>query len=97
VTTTLTFLSYYLGRLWSGIVWLFTGSPVTQEPVLRQANSRDFNAHFRSLVTGAAAGLNLYEGDSFFQMCDDARRMRRPVVIMAIRNRTNVNAHHTVE
>ena len=39
----------------------------------------------------------MYEGDSFFQMCDDARRLRRPVIILAIRNRSNISAHHTVE
>ena len=37
--------------------------------------------------------LKLREKYSFFQMCEDARRLRRPILILAIRDRTNQRAH----
>jgi hypothetical protein len=90
------FITYYLGRLWSGIVWLFTGSPVRQDSVLREANSRDFNRHFQQVLPQSGQ-LQLYEGDSFFQMCEEARRLRRPILILAIRDRINHRAHVMVQ
>lgn len=97
------FISYYLKKFWRGIVWLFDSNPgeaaVRRESTLRLENSLEFNRVFRDRINRIVNPENqrldfpefssLYSGANFYSLCEDARRRRKPILVLMIRRKAS--------
>lgn len=48
-------------------------------------------------VTGGGDSLALYEGPSFYSLCEDARKQRKPILVLMIRDKSNRKHHKIVK
>ncbi|TNV84023.1 hypothetical protein FGO68_gene14995 [Halteria grandinella] len=96
-------------KLWKGIVWLFDSNPqaaVRRESTLRQENSLEFNRIFNERINRLVNPQNqqvanpefasLYTGPSFYKLCEDARRKRKPILILLLRSKTSKSQHNII-
>lgn len=77
------------------------GDPVPRDVVLRNANSQEFNRLFRlkmahwARLRGAPSRdlASLYSGESFFSLCEESRRQKKPILVLMIRDRNSIEHH----